>query len=48
MKIRTDLLRLNFKTLKILCFAFLMSFALVSCNDDDDEKMASFLKWPNE
>lgn len=33
----------NFKALRVLGLMILMTFALVSCNDDGDEKMASFL-----
>ena len=43
MKISTIPLKLDFRTLKLLSVAFIMSFAIVSCNDDDDEEILNFL-----
>jgi len=43
MKILPHTLEASFGTLKVLSFTLLMIFAVVSCNDDDDDNMVSFL-----
>lgn len=43
MNISTIPLTFDLKTLKLLGISILMSFALVSCNDDDDEELLTFL-----
>ena len=43
MKILPYTLETSFRILKVLSFTLLMIFAVVSCNDDDDDNMVSFL-----
>ena len=43
MKILPHTLETSFRTLKVLSITLLMIFAVVSCNDDDDDNMVSFL-----
>ena len=43
MKILPHTLETSFRILKVLSFTLLMIFAVVSCNDDDDDNMVSFL-----
>ena len=42
MKILPHTLEASFRILKVLSFTLLMIFAVVSCNDDDDDNMVSF------
>ena len=43
MKILPHTIEASFRILKVLSFTLLMIFAVVSCNDDDDDDMVSFL-----
>jgi hypothetical protein len=43
MKILPHTLEASFRALKVLSFTLLMILAVVSCNDDDDDNMVSFL-----
>jgi len=43
MKILPQTVEASFRTLKVLSFTLLMIFAVVSCNDDDDNDVVSFL-----
>ena len=43
MKILPHTLEASFRAFKVLSFTLLMILAVVSCNDDDDDNMVSFL-----
>lgn len=43
MKILPHTVESSFRTLKVLSFTLLMIFAVVSCNDDEDDDVVSFL-----